>query len=145
MICIVVEKSVGAIVVNQGGLYLLLNRADKNGDFWEFPKGHQLENENDIETLKRELKEETGIEKFELIENFVGKNEYVSRSTGNTRIILLYFIKAPNDKVIISQEHKEYLWATFDDALTKLNHDKWREMLTSAKRRLAELNHLSGE
>ena len=140
MICIAVEKSVGAIVVNQAGLYLLLNRADKNSDFWEFPKGHQLENENDIETLKRELKEETGIEKFELIGNFVGKNEYVSRSTGNTRIILLYFIKAPNDKVIISQEHKEYLWATFDDALTKLNHNKWREMLTSAKRRLAELN-----
>ncbi len=135
-----VEKSVGAIVVNQGGLYLLLNRADKNGDFWEFPKGHQLEDEKDIETLKRELKEETGIEKFELIENFVGKNEYVSSSTGNTRIILLYLIKVPKDKVIISQEHKGYVWATFDDALTKLNHDTWREILTTAKKRLAELN-----
>ena len=140
MICIVVEKSVGAIVVNQGGLYLLLNRADKNGDFWEFPKGHQLEGENDVETLKRELKEETGIEKFELIKNFVGKNEYVSSSTGNTRIILLYLIKVPNDKIIVSQEHKEYVWVTFDDALTKLNHNKWKEILTSAKRRLAELN-----
>ena len=101
-----VEKSVGAIVVNQGGLYLLLNRADKNGDFWEFPKGHQLEDEKDIETLKRELKEETGIEKFELIENFVGKNEYVSSSTGNTRIILLYLIKVPNDKIIVSRSTK---------------------------------------
>ena len=135
-----VEKSVGAIVVNQGGLYLLLNRADKNGDFWEFPKGHQLEDEKDIETLKRELKEETGIEKFELIENFVEKNEYVSSSTGNTRIILLYLIKVPNDKIIVSQEHKGYVWATFDDALTKLNHNTWREILTSTKRRLAELN-----
>ena len=135
-----VEKSVGAIVVNHGGLYLLLNRADKNGDFWEFPKGHQLEDVKDIETLKRELKEETGIEKFELIENFVEKNEYVSSSTGNTRIILLYLIKVPNDKIIVSQEHKEYVWVTFDDALTKLNHNKWKEILTSAKRRLAELN-----
>ena len=140
MICIVVEKSIGAIVVNLGGFYLLLNRADKNGDFWEFPKGHQLEDENDFETLKRELKEETGIEKFELIKNFVGKNEYVSSSTGNTRIILLYLIKVPNNKVIISQEHKGYIWATFDDALTKLNHYKWKEILTSAKMRLAELN-----
>ncbi len=135
-----VEKSVGAIVVNPAGLYLLLNRADKNGDFWEFPKGHQLEDEKDIETLKRELKEETSIEKFELIENFVGKNEYVSSSTGNTRIILLYLIKVSNNKVIISQEHKGYMWATFDDALTNLNHDKWKEILTSAKMRLAELN-----
>ena len=140
MICIVVEKSVGAIVVNTDGLYLLLNRANKDGDFWEFPKGHQLEGESDIETLKRELKEETGIEKFELIENFLGKNEYVSSSTGNTRIILLYLIKVLNDKIIISQEHKGYIWATFDDALTKLNHDKWKEILISAKKRLAELD-----
>ena len=140
MICIVVEKSVGAIVVNTDGLYLLLNRANKDGDFWEFPKGHQLEGESDIETLKRELKEETGIEKFELIENFLGKNEYVSSSTGNTRIILLYLIKVLNDKIIISQEHKGYIWTTFDDALTKLNHDKWKEILISAKKRLAELD-----
>ena len=134
MICIVVEKSVGAIVVNTDGLYLLLNRANKDGDFWEFPKGHQLEGESDIETLKRELKEETGIEKFELIENFLGKNEYVSSSTGNTRIILLYLIKVLNDKIIISQEHKGYIWATFDDALTKLNHDKWKEILINSKK-----------
>ena len=134
----IVEKSVGAIVVNSSGLYLLLNRADKNGDFWEFPKGHQLEDENDIETLKRELQEVTGIAKFELIENFVGKNEYVSSSTGNTRIIFLYLIKVPNDKVIISQEHKGYIWATFNDALTKFNHDTWREILTSAKAKVVK-------
>ena len=140
MICIVVEKSVGAIVVNTAGLYLLLDRTNKNGDFWEFPKGHQLEDESNIKTLKRELKEETGIEKFELIENFLGKNEYVSSSTGNTRIILLYLIKVLNDKIIISQEHKGYIWTTFDDALTKLNHDKWKEILISAKKRLAELD-----
>ena len=140
MVCIVVEKSVGAIVVNTAGLYLLLDRTNKNGDFWEFPKGHQLEDESNIKTLKRELKEETGIEKFELIENFLGKNEYVSSSTGNTRIILLYLIKVLNDKIIISQEHKGYIWTTFDDALTKLNHDKWKEILISAKKRLAELD-----
>ena len=44
----VAERSVGAVVVNPTGLYLLLNRADKNGDFWEFPKGHQAEGERDI-------------------------------------------------------------------------------------------------
>lgn len=140
MIFIVVEKSVGAVVVNLAGLYLLLNRADKNGDFWEFLKGHQEEGENDIETLRRELKEEIGIEKFELIENFVGKNEYISSSTGNTRIILLYLVKLPNNQIIMSQEHKGYLWATLDDALTKLNHDTWREILINADKRLDELN-----
>ena len=136
----VVEKSVGAVVVNPAGLYLLLNRADKNGDFWEFSKGHQAEGENDIETLKRELKEEIGIEKFELVENFVGKNEYTSSSTGNTRIILLYLVKLSNDEIIMSQEHKGYIWATLDDTLTKLNHDTWREILTNANKRLDELN-----
>lgn len=140
MIFIVVEKSVGAVVVNLAGLYLLLNRADKNGDFWEFLKGHQEEGENDIETLRRELKEEIGIEKFELIENFVGKNEYISSSTGNTRIILLYLVKLPNNQIIMSQEHKGYLWATLDDALNKLNHDTWREILINADKRLDELN-----
>lgn len=135
----VVEKSVGAVVVNPDGFYLLLNRADKKGDFWEFPKGHQIEGETDIETLRRELNEEIGIEKIELIENFIGKNEYISSSTGNTRIILLYLVKLPDDKIIISAEHKGYIWTTLIDALVKLNHDTWREILINADKRLTEL------
>jgi 8-oxo-dGTP pyrophosphatase MutT (NUDIX family) len=34
----------------------------RTGGYWEFPKGKKEENETDIETAKRELKEETGLE-----------------------------------------------------------------------------------
>lgn len=135
-----IEKSVGAVVVSPSRHYLLLNRADKDGDFWEFPKGHQVDGEEDIQTLKRELKEEIGIENFELIKNFVGENNYISNSSGDTRIILLYLVKLPNDKIIVSGEHKSYVWATLDDALAKLNHNTWRKILINADKRLDELN-----
>lgn len=127
-----IEKSVGAIVVNSSGEYLLLSRVDKNPEYWEFPKGHQENNETDMGTLRRELKEECGIIEFELINNFVGENKYISSSTGNTRIILLYLIKIQNNAILVSEEHNKYKWLNFNDAMKMLNHETWRKILTDA-------------
>ena len=52
------EKSCGAVIVNDGKVLLELQT---NG-FWSFPKGHVELNESEIETAKRETKEETGLE-----------------------------------------------------------------------------------
>ncbi len=133
----VIEKSVGAIVINQEGEYLLLSRVDKKGDFWEFPKGHQIDNESDIETLTRELEEECNITDSKLVKDFVKENKYISSSSGNTRIILLYLVKVKNKNIRLSTEHNKYLWLKFVDALTKLNHDTWKKMLIDAESRIA--------
>ena len=42
-------------------------------EIWDFAKGNIEKNEDELETLKRELKEETGISDFKLIKNFKEK------------------------------------------------------------------------
>lgn len=67
------DISIGAVVLNKKGLVLLLDRTDKNDNFWEFPKGHQKIGETELDTLKRELLEETGIVHFKIIEGILGR------------------------------------------------------------------------
>jgi len=126
------EKSVGGIVVNSEGKYLLLCRADKGDNLWEFPKGHQKPGETDYETLTRELKEETGIVDFELADGFVEYNRYIN-SRGIRRLIVLYLIKIRNNLITLSSEHKEYAWLDYDSAIKRLNHHNWIDIIEKAK------------
>jgi 8-oxo-dGTP pyrophosphatase MutT (NUDIX family) len=130
------EKSVGAIVANKDGRYLLLKRPD---DYWEFPKGHQKVGETDMETLRRELEEETGIKEFELVKGFVKTNEWISSSSGNNRSVLIYLIKVESSVITLSEEHNQYVWLTLSEAIAKLKNEAWKNMLAEAD------SHLSGQ
>jgi tRNA nucleotidyltransferase (CCA-adding enzyme) len=61
-----VEKSAGAVIFykekDKEPEYLLLHypgSTEKAKDYWDFPKGHIEENETEIETVKREVKEDS--------------------------------------------------------------------------------------
>ena len=56
------EKSAGAVLLRRkaGQIeYFLLNYPSKKGGHWDFPKGHIEKGETEIETVRREVKEET--------------------------------------------------------------------------------------
>lgn len=56
------EKSCGAIVYRNLGENLeILIIKHINGGHWAFPKGHVENNETEVETALREIKEETGL------------------------------------------------------------------------------------
>ena len=57
------EKSCGAIVYRKshGNIEILLIKHVNSGH-WSFPKGHVEGSETEIETAKREIKEETAID-----------------------------------------------------------------------------------
>ena len=126
-----IEKSVAAVVVDKKMRYLLLHPI-KGEVKWVLPGGHQKEGETDFQTLAREVEEETGIKKFELVEGFSETNSYIN-SKGNERVIVVYLIRVESDRVeLISKEHDEYKWVEYSDAMTMLNHDKWRAILNKA-------------
>ena len=50
------EKSCGAIIYNKNKEVLIVKH---NAGHWDFPKGHVEENETEIQTAIREVKEET--------------------------------------------------------------------------------------
>ncbi|MBQ6593527.1 NUDIX domain-containing protein [Candidatus Saccharibacteria bacterium] len=56
------EKSCGCIILKDNQVLLIGAKDDGGKLFWSFPKGHQENDETDIETAIRETKEETGLD-----------------------------------------------------------------------------------
>ena len=101
--------------------FLLLR--NKRG-FWGFPQGHKERGENDIQTLQREVQEETGIVNLE-IHQYIGKIQYkYFRADGlrSEKEVKFYFATTPTREVIISNEHEDFKWTNYLYALSLLDH-----------------------
>ncbi len=138
------EISAGAVVFRKEDneiYYLLLHY--KSGH-WDFPKGHIEEGEKEKETVKREVKEETGIEDIKIIEGFREWIKYVFRSTYDLdenekskalwifKIVTFYLAETKTKKVKISFEHLGYKWLSYDEALEQVTFKKAKEILKKA-------------
>lgn len=79
--------------------------------------------EREIDTLQREVYEETGIRKFRMVKGFRKVMRYDFRYKGQRiRRTVVYFLVKTNDHVRISSEHTEYLWLTLERAKSRLKH-----------------------
>ena len=67
---------VGAIVLNNKNKVFVGKRKDNPIDKWQMPQGGVNEGEELIEAMKRELKEETGIENIRILKEINGWSEY---------------------------------------------------------------------
>lgn len=125
------ECSCGFLLVREieGRNYFLILKS-KAGDFyWEFAKGHKEDEESDLQTAIRELREETGIteENFDYYLDF--NNEKISsfyeytNGKGVIRYIVLFLAKT-HINPIISHEHTGYLWATKEEAREYLKFEE---------------------
>lgn len=146
-----VEKSAGAIVFKRDKktgkiLYLLLHypsashRAEKN--FWDFPKGHVEKGEKEIDTVKREIFEETGLKNIKIYENFKETIKYYFRFQGKTilKFVTFYLAEAFEEKVKISPEHIGFLWLDFEKAKEKLTFENSKKILEKANEFLEKLS-----
>jgi|SRR3989344_6155250 len=118
------EITVSAVFLDNENRVLLLKK--NSGDRWMLPGGRVEENETWEEGLRREIKEETGIENFS-----IKKITDVDTSDSKKSIIITCYCKiVATAEIRLSSEHPEYLWARKDD-LDALNfwHEKIRERL----------------
>jgi 8-oxo-dGTP pyrophosphatase MutT (NUDIX family) len=129
-----IGKSAGAVVFYRhpdGKIeYLLLNKNEE--DYWNFPKGRIEEGEKEIDAVRREIKEETGIDKIDILPGFKSKQIYyfrvspeTSRETTNLgelifKIDNIYLAEASSQEIKISTEHRNYIWLPYDEALEKV-------------------------
>ena len=133
-------RAAGGIVWREGiepgepEFLLLLHR---HGHYWSFPKGRRNKGETDLETAKREIREETGIDDFTLLERggnlFSSSVRYFVRRGKSfipkeVRYFLVKFSKKV--EVSLSREHIAYKWLKFDDAIANLSHRNSKELLT---------------
>lgn len=134
-----IEKSAGAIIFrkNQKIKYLLLHypsstKAPK--DYWDFPKGHIEKGEKEIETVKREVEEETGLKDLKFVEGFKEWIKYFYKLKGkNIFKIVTYFLAETNtEKVKLCWEHRGFKWLPYEEALDQLTFKNAKEILKRA-------------
>ena len=126
------ETSCGVVLVNLGTVLLL----QYPQGHWDFPKGHVEETDADhLETTRRELCEETGIEDIDFVENFVERSEYSYRHKGkkHTKQVYWYLAETERITVTLSHEHRGHMWLDWDQAEEQLTHDETRKILKNAR------------
>jgi 8-oxo-dGTP pyrophosphatase MutT (NUDIX family) len=117
--------------------FLLLKRILDKGGFWQPVTGEIESGETENEAVKREIKEETGINNvLRIIENVhcfilegTGKEEFVfgAEITNNENI---------NLDENVYQEHDEYRWGDFDETLSLLKWPGNKEGLKKLREKL---------
>ena len=125
------ETSCGVVLVNLGSILLL----QYPQGHWDLPKGHvEKDDDNNYETAKRELKEETGISELSLIENFEYRTEYQFKHKGKRKSKQVYWYIATTEEISInlSKEHHNYVWLDWELAVEQATHTETKELIKTA-------------
>lgn len=121
--------------------YCLFKR--KNENYYQAISGGVENNETLIETVKRELREETKIEsnkiyklstissipKINIIKENLWDNTYVAKE-------YTYAIEIKQETIKISEEHEKYEWLNYEEAYKKLKYDSNKTALWELNERL---------
>lgn len=137
------EKSAGAVIfrkMESGIRYLLLHYHYKTY-FWDFPKGNIEKGESEEATVKREVKEETGLEDIKFIEGFKEKISYSYKREGKTvfKTVIYFLVKSEEERVILSEEHIGYEWPDYETAKYRLRENSKRVLEKANKFLLSSL------
>ncbi|MFA6391937.1 MAG: NUDIX domain-containing protein [Patescibacteria group bacterium] len=129
------ENAVGIILFNTENKVLVVFK--KWIQKWEFPQGKIERGEEKLDTLKREMKEETGIDNFKIIKNFRTKTHYrFIRDEYLVNKTVDYYLGLADKEVRLSSEHEKYCWCTYEEAQKLLVHKNHMDVLNKAISRL---------
>ena len=103
---------------------------------WDFPKGNIEKGENEIDTARREVSEETNIDDIHIKSGFKKVVEYYYRR-GPALIhkkVTYYLAEVTTTKVQISEEHLGYQWLSIDESIAKVSFEKSKKVLLDANK-----------
>jgi bis(5'-nucleosidyl)-tetraphosphatase len=135
------ERSAGALVfrnTESGPLFLLLKYP---AGHWDFPKGNIEKGETPIDTMHREVREETGLVDVKPVEGFEHVIEYFYSREGRRihKQVVFFLAESKEEKVAISFEHQDYVWLNFEDAMNVVTYSNSRRLLRAAEARFRTL------
>lgn len=129
------ERSAGAVLCNRrtgATRYLLLKYP---AGHWDLPKGNIEKGEEPLQTMRREVKEETGITDLRVMNGFEHKIEYHYMRDGRKvhKTVVFFLAETETDKVTISFEHKDFGWFGFGQALRTVTYANAKRLLRQAE------------
>lgn len=124
--------------------YLLLHYPSRH---WDFPKGHLEKGETNMDAARREVREETGLSKVEVLPGFTHAFDYEYRRSDRTRVhktVTFFLARASTHKVRISHEHRDFAWLPYEQAVDRVTYENARNLLHDAERFLLRLGAEAG-
>lgn len=126
------ESSCGAVIFHdiKGEVRYLLIK-NKRSAHWGFPKGHIERGETKEQTALREVQEETGL-RVKLIEGFSCLSKYRIRDRVE-KTVTIFAATTPSTVIHMQKEEiEDYIWLTYDRALSLLRFDNDKSILIAA-------------
>ena len=108
--------AVKSFIVNDKNELLLIKRNCKDQHkpgVWEVPGGRLEPGEDPFEGLKRETKEETGLEIS--VHNPLHVHHFI-RDDGQKITMITFLCRTVSENVALSGEHSEYRWVSLNEA-----------------------------
>lgn len=145
------EKSVGGVVYRkQDGNILFLLLRYRSGQ-WDFPKGHMDEGESEQETLKREIREETGIADISILPGFRTAVRFFYSARGNEKQerekqgkgihifkkVIYYAAQTPIKDVRIDFENRDYVWLNYEQACGYITNAGSKKVIAAAQKAIS--------
>lgn len=133
-----IERSFGAVVYTESEtyspaerLYLLVHHA--SGGHWDHPKGHAEPGEEPLDTARREIGEESGIE-IEFVEGFSIEEKWILPNGKPKAVIYFLARKTGITKKYspIEGEIQEIRWLSYKEALELISYETGRRVLKDA-------------
>jgi 8-oxo-dGTP pyrophosphatase MutT (NUDIX family) len=123
-------RSAGGVVLNPEGRVLIVSQ---KGTSWSLPKGHIEEGENELEAARREIYEESGVSRLELIKELgsyqrfkLGRDGREDRSELKT-IHLFLFRTSETTLRPVDPDNPEARWVDLEEAAQLLTHPHDRD------------------
>lgn len=121
------EKSCGVIVIKRENEEFKILLLEHQKGHISYPKGHVEENETELQTAEREVKEETNID-VKIDETKRYTMNYITDRGASKEVVLFLAQKIGGNLSRQESEISQIEWLGFDDAISRLSYKNTKDL-----------------